>query len=151
MPSALLTSRASTSLFLRPAATTEADELAELRVKAMRPSLEAAGRFDPIRAKQRFLSSFSAVDTRVIEQDGQIVGLVVVRQGQDELSLDHLYISPEYQGMGVGSQVLRQVFEEADAQQKPVRVGALKGSRSNDFFVRHGFQLVRRKHPAKSS
>jgi GNAT superfamily N-acetyltransferase len=58
------------------------------------------------------------------------------------LELDHLYIHPGFQGRGIGSVVLRQVFAEADERGMPVLVGALKESASNRFYQRHGFALV---------
>ncbi|RXT59855.1 hypothetical protein B1F74_26540 [Pseudomonas syringae] len=53
-----------------------------------------------------------------------------------------MYIKPAVQGQGIGAAVLRQVFAQADATASTVRVGALKESDSNRFYVRHGFQLV---------
>src|SRR4051812_17481092 len=102
------------SVDLEDVIDSDADALADLRVAAMRDSLERVGRFDPIRARDRVLSSFSPAFTRHITVDGSRVGFVVVRPGQAELLLDHLYIAPRYQGRGVGSAVLSRVFSEAD-------------------------------------
>ncbi len=38
--------------------------------------------------------------------------------------------------------VLAEVFAQADGARLPVRVGALRGSRSNRFHERHGFVRV---------
>lgn len=126
----------------RAALEGEAAALADIRVAAMRPSLEAVGRFDPARARDRFLSTFRAEDTLVIQHDGQVAGVLVLREDDDQLLLDHLYISPPFQARGLGRVALQFVFERADARSKVVRVGALKGSRSNEFYVRHGFKVV---------
>lgn len=56
--------------------------------------------------------------------------------------LDHLYIHPDNQGNGIGAVVLARIIEEANALGLPVRVGALRGSGSNRFYVRHGFTLI---------
>ena len=120
----------------------DAEALATLRVHAMRDSLEQVGRFDAERARARFLSSFEPSYTRHIVHDGTTVGFVVVRPLQEQLLLDHLYIHPDFQGKGLGAAVLVIVFSEADAVKKDLRVGALKQSRANDFYVRHGFQAV---------
>lgn len=125
-----------------PAAAADANELAELRVEAMRESLERVGRFDPVRARERFLSSFTPENTRHIVWSGSRVGFVVVKQQGEGLLLDHLYIRPRHQGQGIGAIALAQVFSEADASGKSVRVGALKNSDSNRFYARHGFVLM---------
>jgi GNAT superfamily N-acetyltransferase len=119
----------------------DAEALAALRVVAMRESLERIGRFDPMRARERFLSGFAPQHTRYILVSGERAGFVVVKPEGDALLLDHLYIDPCFQNRGVGAQVLAAVFAEADAKGVPVRVGALRGSDSNRFYLRHGFVL----------
>jgi GNAT superfamily N-acetyltransferase len=119
----------------------DAEALAALRVLAMRESLERIGRFDPIRARERFLSGFSPQHTRQILVGGERAGFLVVKSEGDALLLDHLYIDPRFQNRGVGAHALAVVFSEVDAQGKQLRVGALRGSDSNRFYLRHGFVL----------
>lgn len=118
------------------------DNLVAIRIEAMRESLERIGRFDPVRARERFLNGFDSRNTRHIELAGERIGFIVVRHDQEELLLEHLYLRPNAQGSGVGSVVLKQIFKEADAAALPIRVGALKESASNRFYIRHGFQFV---------
>jgi ribosomal protein S18 acetylase RimI-like enzyme len=130
------------AITLRVARQADANALATLRVHAMRESLEQLGRFDAERARARFLLSFEPSLTRHIVQAGETVGFVVVRPHETQLLLDHLYIHPDHQGQGLGAAVLAIIFSEADGAGKDLRVGALKQSRANDFYVRHGFQPV---------
>ena len=110
----------------------------------MRESLEQIGRFDPVRARERFLSGFVPEHTRHIVVAGERIGFVAVKVHSGELLLDHLYVKPSFQNRGVGAAVLAQVVAEAGAQSLPVRVGALRESASNRFYVRHGFHFVKR-------
>ena len=110
----------------------------------MRESLERLGRFDPQRARERFLAAFDQALTRHIVVEGRRVGFVVVRPQDGRLLLDHLYLLPSAQGRGIGAAVLRDVFAHADALALPVRVSALRGSDANRFYVRHGFVLTER-------
>ncbi|UCR87649.1 GNAT family N-acetyltransferase [Pseudomonas chlororaphis] len=126
-----------------PARQSDLDNLVAIRIEAMRESLERVGRFDPVRARERFLSGFEARNTRYIEVSGERVGFVVVKHQYNELLLDHLYVRPSAQGSGIGSAVLAQIFKEADVAGLPIRVGALKGSASNRFYTRHGFQFIK--------
>lgn len=132
----------STPITFIPAEMADANDLVALRIAAMRDSLERIGRFDLVRARQRFMSTFAPEVTRHIIVAGVRVGFFVVRPDQGELALDHLYVDPTWQGRGIGAAALRQVFAEADAQQLPVRVGALRESGSNRFYARHGFVQV---------
>jgi len=113
-----------------------------IRIAAMRESLERLGRFDPQRARDRFLATFDPALTRHVLAGGERVGFVVVRPQDDGLLLDHLYLLPRAQGRGIGAAVLADVLARADASRLPVRVGALRGSDSNRFYARHGFELV---------
>lgn len=129
-------------VMLVPAQQNDLGPLVAIRIEAMRESLERVGRFDPVRARERFVSGFDARNTRHIEVSGERVGFVVVKHHNHELLLDHLYVRPSAQGSGIGAVVLAQIFKEADAAALPIRVGALKESASNRFYTRHGFQFV---------
>lgn len=113
--------------------------LAEIRALAMRPSLEALGRFDENRVRSRFLETFVPNDTFKIMDDEWLLGFFVVRIKADHHYLDHLYIKPEHQGRELGKLVLHKVVLMAHEKGLPVRLGALKGSRSNDFYTNNGF------------
>ncbi len=113
--------------------------LADLRVAAMRESLERVGRFDPTRARERLRSSFSPEHTRSIRFEDNLVGFYAIRPTPEGLQLDHLYVHPDYQGRRIGAVVLETIFALADQRGQSVFVGALKGSDSNRFYQRHGF------------
>jgi GNAT superfamily N-acetyltransferase len=130
-----------TDLRLAPAGEADFEALLSLRMAAMRESLEKVGRFDPQRARERLSRGYLPAYTRHILKDGELVGFVVVVPRDKDWLLDHLYIHPSAQGLGVGSWVLTQVLKEADAQHMAVNVTALKHSEANRFYLRHGFVL----------
>lgn len=125
--------------------TTQASDfeaLVAIRIEAMQESLERIGRFDPTRARERFRAGFTPEHTQYIEVDGERVGFVVIKQVDKDLLLDHLYIRPIAQGKNIGSAVLVHIFAEADSAGQSIRVGALRDSDSNRFYLRHGFQFI---------
>lgn len=117
----------------------EKEALAQLRIAAMRESLVAIGRFDPVRARRRFLDNFYHEGTRKLVIDGRLVGFYALTYKIDHLYLDHLYIHPDFQGNGLGASILTSLIALAQARQVPIRLGALRGSRSNGFYLAHGF------------
>ena len=129
-------------MILTPTTQEDAEHLVALRIAAMQESLERIGRFSPERARARFLDTFDPSQTRHIVVDGQRVGFVMIRPNQEGLYLDHLYIHPDFQNRGLGSQVLKVILAEADKAGQQVKVGALKESDSNRFYQAHGFELV---------
>ncbi len=124
---------------LQPVAPDDFEALAQIRVAAMRESLERVGRYDAGRARERLRQNFAAEHTQWILLAGERVGFCALRPAADGFHLDHLYVLPEFQGRGLGSAVMRRLLKEADRQNQPVHVGALKESGSNRFYLRHGF------------
>ncbi|KAB7896774.1 GNAT family N-acetyltransferase [Rouxiella sp. S1S-2] len=117
----------------------DAIELAEIRAAAMRPSLEELGRYDAQRVRKRFLDTYVAAETFKILHQGTLAGLFVLRNKVDHLYLDHLYVLAEYQNLRLGKAVIEHITGKAKALQLPVKLGALRGSPANAFYVKHGF------------
>ncbi|MFY1904706.1 GNAT family N-acetyltransferase [Achromobacter xylosoxidans] len=134
--------RAAGALRDTPVGEADFDALLAIRIEAMRDSLERLGRFDPERARARLRATFRPDHTWFIERDGARIGFYALRPDGDGLRLDHLYVVPAAQGLGVGGQVLGRLLRDADLRGLPVRVGALRGSDSNRFYRRHGFEPV---------
>ncbi|MCX9154974.1 GNAT family N-acetyltransferase [Niveibacterium sp. 24ML] len=127
---------------LLPASHEDAEALVEIRIAAMRESLERIGRFDPQRARDRFLAGFDPAQTRKIMVAAQWLGFISLRVSDDMLTLEHLYLVPQAQGRGTGSAVMAWVIAQSEALQRPLRVGALRESASNRFYLKHGFKRV---------
>lgn len=122
-----------------PAKPSDAAILAELRLTAMKPSLEAIGRFDPDRARSRFLDTFDEAHTTVIVHEESIAAFYVFFPIDGYYKLDHLYVDPNYQGSGIGSSVIERLKASALESLLPIRLGALRDSPSNRFYQHHGF------------
>jgi GNAT superfamily N-acetyltransferase len=111
-----------------------------MRITAMRESLEAAGRFDPQRARERLERTFDPLATRYIVLNGVRVGVEASHpEGPNDWRLAHLYVLPQHQGQGIGSMALQNVLLEAQIAQRHVVVEVLSGSPSNAFYRKHGF------------
>lgn len=114
-------------------------KLAEIRAAAMKPSLVALGRFDENRVRSRFLETFTPSDTKKIIDGNELLGFYVIRDKGDHIYLDHLYLAPSHQNKKLGKTIVERIVKEAHQRNLPVRLGALRGSRSNDFYLRNGF------------
>lgn len=129
-------------LRIETAKDSDAERLAEIRVEAMRPSLQAVNRFDPERARSRFLSLFLASETKIIFVEDEVAGFFVVRENVDHLHLNHLYVVAPFQGRGIGHRIIDELQEMAKAVSMPIRLLALNGSPSNAFYQSCGFEFV---------
>ena len=135
-------SKNETRLTFAPVTAADFESLAELRVAAMRASLEHLGRFDPMRARERLRNLFYPEHTHRVLCDGVPVGFYTFRSVPEGLRLEHLYIHPDFQSRGIGGCVLTELLAVADEKKLPVFVGALRDSASNRFYLRHGFEKV---------
>lgn len=109
-----------------------------LRIEALRESLERLGRFDPDVARARLRAQFRPEWMRHLVRNGARVGYFTVEPRDGELRLHHLYLQPVAQGQGIGAWVLDQI----KAQGRPITLAALRDSRANGFYQRHGFRVV---------
>lgn len=115
------------------------ERLVSLRIDAMRPSLIALNRFDPVRARERFSNSYIPNRTTKIYLSDEFVGFYVLIENEDHICIDHLYVDPRYQGSGIGALILDRIKNKAISNNIPIKLGALKKSPSNIFYKRHGF------------
>ena len=129
-------------LSFAPTTADDFEVLLELRLEAMRESLVSIGRFDPKRSAERFRSSFVPAQTVQILRAGIRVGFFALSEHEDHLYLDHLYIGVAYQSSGIGSRAMAHILAIAKRKQLSVRLGALRSSRSNTFYRRHGFSVT---------
>lgn len=71
-----------------------------------------------------------------------MAALYVSIQFPHYIQLDHLYVHPEFQGKQIGSRILEKVIAAGKRADLPVKLSALVGSRSNEFYRRHGFVQI---------
>ena len=124
---------------LRAAATGDAHWIAELRAVVLKPDLERLGRFDHVRVRQRFLAAFAPAATLVITVDGRDAGSIAVRAEDDSRWIEHFYLTPELQGRGIGSAVLKSQL--ACGKGRQFRLNVLQGSRAQMLYERYGFAV----------
>ena len=117
----------------------EGQSLAEIRAISMKPSLIALGRFDESRVRNRFLEKFDPKNTYKIMLNNELIGFYATTDKDDHLYLNHLYILPQFQRKGCGGSVITHIKSKASSSGKPIRLGALRGSDSNFFYLKHGF------------
>lgn len=127
---------------LRPAETSDTEWLVGLKSRVLFSDLHRLGRWDPERSRERTLRDFQTAGSRVILVDGKPIGFVAVRAGDDTLWIEKFYIEQQFQGQGIGGQVLRWVLSEF-ADHRPFRINVLQGSAARPLYERHGFVFER--------
>ena len=130
---------------LEPASESDFDRLFDLRMQAMKESLERIGRYDVERGRARFRASFRPAFTRLILHDESgLAGCVALGPRDGCLWLEHFYIAPSYSGRGIGTIVMGTILAEADQSGLPVRLDVVCQSAAKQFYERFGFAETHR-------
>jgi len=122
-------------LSLQAVDASDFEALHELRMRAMRESLERIGRFEPARSRERLAAGFEPAHMRHICLGAERIGFLTLLPEGESLNLQHLYIDPAAQGQGAGAWAMAWV----QSHSRDVRLSALKQSDANRFYQRHGF------------
>ncbi|HAS8493030.1 TPA: N-acetyltransferase, partial [Vibrio vulnificus] len=78
----------------------------------------------------------------IIEVDGVAVGSYLVQCHSEHLYFGRFFLLPEYQGKGIGSQVLKAVIELAEQKSLPIKLCYLQGNRVGRLYRRFGFEVT---------
>jgi ribosomal protein S18 acetylase RimI-like enzyme len=86
---------------------------------------------------------YPTAEWSIIECDGVRAGRLILYRCNEHIEIMDIALMPEFRGRGMGTDVLRDVFTEAQAKQLPVRLFAFTGERAIQLYHRLGFEDVR--------
>ncbi|HWD94750.1 MAG TPA: GNAT family N-acetyltransferase [Verrucomicrobiae bacterium] len=92
------------------------------------------------KASQGYHTAFPDAEFQIVLLDGTKAGRLIIDRTAEELHLVDIALLPQYRNTGIGSALLRKIFGEAAATNKPLRLKMLKGNRAERFYQRLGFQ-----------
>jgi GNAT superfamily N-acetyltransferase len=125
---------------IRPAVPGDAAALSELARRAYAPYVDRMGR-EPAPMTEDYPSLVSVGRVWVAEQDGVLLGLLVLERGADHVLLDNVAVCPAFQGAGIGAQLLG--FPDEFARENglaEVRLYTNEAMTENlAYYPRHGF------------
>lgn len=83
-----------------------------------------------------------ATDTKIILLEGKPVGRLIVNRTEDEIRLTDIALLTEYRSSGIGTGLIKDLFDEAYRAGKPVRLHVLKNNRAIHLYERLGFKTT---------
>jgi ribosomal protein S18 acetylase RimI-like enzyme len=128
---------------VREAKFEDLETLVDIRIAAMRESLEKVGRFDPVRAKKRLTKDFQTENTKCFLHEKILVGFILVVRDNEDIVVKHLYVLPEFQNRGIGKMALDEIIEQGIKERRDIRLITLKESRANEFYLKNGFKHIK--------
>jgi len=100
------------------------------------------GTWDDAAQDRWFEQSLAEAEFSVVEDGGEPVGAVGVKELSDGLFLAELQILPSRQGRGLGTQVLQAVLARAMQARKAIALRVLHQNRARSLYERHGFVVT---------
>lgn len=78
----------------------------------------------------------------IAQIDNKIAGIIIIKDSQYEAKICSLYVSPEYQSLGIGSQLMS--LAKGILKDKTVYVHMNESIMDcyGDFFIKHGFAVI---------
>lgn len=76
----------------------------------------------------------------MIVAGGEPAGRLYVARWEDEIRIVDIALLPEHRGRGVGTALLRELIEEADAAGKPLSIHVEQNNPARPLYDRLGFE-----------
>jgi ribosomal protein S18 acetylase RimI-like enzyme len=88
------------------------------------------------------IEDFNADILSIIEVDGKAAGSLEKYEEEGVIKVSGIYITDEYQGRGIGGDIMNNIINEAVSKNMPVRFQVLKvNTRAKKFYERLGFTV----------
>jgi GNAT superfamily N-acetyltransferase len=127
---------------LRPATSTDTAFLRQLHHRVYRDVVTRQfGTWDENAQDDWFEKGLADAEFSVVEENGEPIGAIGLKDRAEYLQLVELQILPEYQGRGVGSALLRAQMEHAQRTQRSIALRVLLENRARSLYARHGFVI----------
>ncbi len=127
----------------RPAQDSDREFLFRLLEQSLRKYVEEAlGGWDEAAQRRDFNARLLLPTHEILERDGRAIGCLSTAQLPDAIALHRVFLLPEAQGQGVGTELVREVIARAAALGLPVRLRVFKTNPAHELYRRLGFAVV---------
>lgn len=127
---------------LRPATAEDFDMALKLYLVSMKPLTAALMPWDEAKQSRNFAAQWNLNDVQIIIFEGSPVGWMQATETSSEVFLQQLFVEPEYQRRGIGSEVLQTLLNRWQATGKSVVLNVLKNNPARNLYQRLGFSVV---------
>lgn len=78
----------------------------------------------------------------VVLLNSQRIGRLYLAKLENEFRILDITLLPEFRSKGIGTYLVRQILDECQAADRPLRLHVVRGSRENGFYARIGFRPI---------
>jgi ribosomal protein S18 acetylase RimI-like enzyme len=91
---------------------------------------------------RQYVMSYPRADSKIVLSNDEPVGRLLVDRGEDALTLIDISLLPAYRKLGIGTQLLQGLLDEANTAGKPVRLHVLHSNPAKKLYQRLGFSMA---------
>jgi ribosomal protein S18 acetylase RimI-like enzyme len=130
------------NIVVRKATDEDKEFLRSLNRKVYREVVvEQFGSWDDDQQNRYFEKKWEIAGYQIIEIASRRIGTIWIIDEPDHMRIRELQILPEFQGQGIGSELMKRELERAKARNLPVRLRVLKANRARLLYERLGFRV----------
>lgn len=128
---------------LRKATIEDYDFIYGVKKRTLRSHIEKIWGWDEEYQKKDFSESFIPSRNNIILLNNVNIGVLEVTEENKIIYISELEILPEFQGKGIGSEILKNVLNYGKRKGKKVQIGCFKiNEGAKSLYLRLGFKIV---------
>ncbi len=127
----------------RQATESDSDFLYELKKSAEYDAIEAVFGWDECVQRRLHRSELKQAFPTIVQIGEGAIGSYLFQEFSDHFYLGRFFLLPQFQGKGLGGNILAKVVLEADTECKPIRLCYLQGNRVERLYQRFGFKRLK--------
>jgi GNAT superfamily N-acetyltransferase len=133
----------SLSIALRLASLADSEFAYEVVCKTIRPYAEQTfGIWQEAQVRSLLASNIGAGFTSIIMAGANPAGILTAKELENQVQLDQLFVLPEFQRDGIGTELVRRMLQRAKELDVPVRLRVLRVNPAKRLYERMGFVVT---------
>lgn len=128
------------SFSLRPATNDDIEFIFQLRLKTMKPYFKNTYGWNDTEERQKAADELN--HALIVIFDKKEIGIIKVIPKTNELQLHQMQILPEFQGNGLGAELIRQTILRSEKLQLPIVLFVITSSPAKRLYDRFGFVIT---------
>jgi GNAT superfamily N-acetyltransferase len=125
---------------LRLANLADSEFAYEVVCNTIRPYVEQTfGIWQEAQVRSMLANNISAGVTKIIMAGAKPLGILTVKELESHVQLDQLFVLPEHQRNGIGTELVRDILQRARRLGVPVRLRVLRVNPAKRLYERMGF------------
>jgi ribosomal protein S18 acetylase RimI-like enzyme len=129
-----------TAFLARVYASSRAEELAPTGWSDEQKEIFCRGQFDA--QSTYYAATYPEASFQIIEREGVPIGRLYVARWEKEIRIVDITLLPEFRGSGIGTQLLRELQDEARAAGKSLTIHVERFNRALQLYQRLGFEEI---------